>query len=163
MQKQQITITYNRIDRLSDLPAADLELVQLAIDNLKNAYAPYSKFYVSSALRLENGEIIKGTNQENASYPLCLCGERVAIFAAQANFPDQLIKSVAITARTEEGAIAKAVAPCGACRQTLLEVSRRQNHPIRLILNNGGEKSVIMEDARELLPLSFHAGFLIME
>ncbi|WP_435004793.1 cytidine deaminase, partial [Staphylococcus equorum] len=84
----------------------------------KNAYAPYSKFRVGVALALDNGEIILGTNQENAAYPSGLCAERVALYQAASNFPESKILKIVITATPEATGIASPVTPCGSCRQS---------------------------------------------
>lgn len=95
----------------------------------ENAYAPYSRFRVGTALQLASGEIVLGSNQENAAYPSGLCAERVAVFSAGANFPNQTITSLAITVRSENHEISEAIAPCGACRQSLAEYEQKQKAP----------------------------------
>ena len=100
--------------QMDELQADDRELVEKAIAATNNSYAPYSKFYVGAALRLANGDIVMGANQENAAYPSGLCAERTAIFAAQANQPDQPVATLAIAARNENGLLEVPVSPCGA-------------------------------------------------
>lgn len=137
-----------------ELAAEDRQLVETAIEATNNAYAKYSHFHVGAALRLENGTIVKGANQENAAFPSSLCAERTAVFAAQANFPDQPIAAIAIAARNENGLVNEPVTPCGPCRQVILEVEDRYKKPIRIILY-GQNGIYIINSIKDLLPLSF--------
>lgn len=140
--------------QMDELQADDRELVEKAVAATNNSYAPYSKFYVGAALRLANGDIVMGANQENAAYPSGLCAERTAIFAAQANQPDQPVATLAIAARNENGLLEVPVSPCGACRQVILEIEDRYKQPIRILLY--GTKGVYMVDSvKDLLPLCF--------
>lgn len=123
------------------------------------SYSPYSGFKVGAALLLENGEFICGSNQENASYSMTVCAERVALFSASARFPGVNIKALAIAAYDSCGLVRSPVTPCGACRQVLLEYECRQKLPIKIIMS--GETSVLVsENARSLLPFSFSSEFL---
>lgn len=121
----------------------------------QNAYAPYSCFKVGAAVLLENGKTVIGNNQENAAYPSGLCAERVAIFSAGALYPKTAVKKIAITASAPDSTIARPVAPCGACRQSLLEYELNQNEPIVLLLY--GEKGEVyrITGVKQLLPLYF--------
>ena len=80
-----------------------------------SAYAPYSEFHVGAALLLSNGEIVKGSNQENAAYPSGLCAERTAIYYAGANFPDEKLEVMAISATGKRKPSTTPIPPCGAC------------------------------------------------
>lgn len=91
------------------------ELLSLAVETAKNAYAPYSKFHVGSALETEDGAVFSGCNVENASYGLTICGERNAIFQMIAAGQKQ-IRQIAIVA---DGDVVPY--PCGACRQVINE------------------------------------------
>ena len=140
--------------QLDELSVADRELIEQAMKATDNAYAEYSHFYVGAALRLANGRIVIGANQENAAFPSGLCAERTAVFSAQANFPDQSIEALALVARNDNGLIDNPVTPCGACRQVLLGVEERYGLPIRILMyGNSGVYSV--GSAKDLLPLSF--------
>jgi cytidine deaminase len=101
------------------------ELVKAAIAAAANAYAPYSNFHVGAALLLDNGDIVTGSNFENASYGMTLCAETVAI--AKANSDGQLAQIVAIAvAGGLEGKVGSgkdAITPCGRCRQIIKEVA----------------------------------------
>ena len=124
------------------------------LNTADGAYAPYSNFYVGAALRLANGIIVTGANQENAAFPSGLCAERTALFAAQANYPDQPVSTLAIVARNANGLLDEPVSPCGACRQVILGVEDRYKQPIRVLLY--GKKGVYsLQSAKDLLPFSF--------
>lgn len=140
--------------QLNELSPQDQELVQAAIKATHNAYANYSRFYVGAALRLENGKIVIGANQENAAFPSGLCAERTAVFAAQANYPDSPIETLAIVARNEKGVLPNPITPCGACRQVILEIEDRYKKPIKILLY-GTQKIYCVRSVKDLLPLSF--------
>ncbi len=140
--------------QLDELTVADRELIERAMKATDNAYAEYSHFYVGAALRLANGRIVIGANQENAAFPSGLCAERTAVFSAQANFPDQSIDALALVARNDNELIDNPVTPCGACRQVLLGVEERYGLPMRILMyGKSGVYSV--GSAKDLLPLSF--------
>lgn len=118
------------------------------------AYAPYSQFSVAAVALLENGEMVSGTNQENASYPCGICAERVALSAA-AVLHDCAVLELAIAARTPDGELLKEpITPCGMCRQVILETEKRYHHPITILLC-AKEKFYRIERASSLLPLQF--------
>ncbi|MBP9151172.1 MAG: cytidine deaminase [Flavobacteriales bacterium] len=146
--------------RKSELSASDAELLDRAEQATLNAYAPYSQFNVGTALRLETGEIIIGSNQENVAYPSGLCAERVALFAASSLHPQMVVKTMAITARTTKFELTDPLAPCGGCRQVIMEYQRKQQQPIRMILAGKGDTVWIFEDASMLLPFGFEADYL---
>ena len=139
---------------LDELSPQDQELVQAAIKATHNAYAHYSRFYVGAALRLENGKMVIGANQENAAFPSGLCAERTAVFAAQANYPDSPIETLAIAGRNEKGVLPNPITPCGACRQVILEIEDRNKKPIKILLY-GTQKIYCVRSVKDLLPLSF--------
>lgn len=137
-----------------ELSFFDQKLIQAAKDICTQAYAPYSEFNVGAAILLNNGEIITGNNQENAAYPSGLCAERVAMFYANAQYPNEGIKAIAIIAMNEDGIIENPVAPCGACRQVLLEseIRFKQNYEVILVGQSAINK---LKSSKDLLPLSF--------
>lgn len=139
---------------LEELREEDKLLVEEAIKATDNAYAKYSNFRVGAALRLDNGMVIKGANQENAAFPVSLCAERTAIFSAQANYPDQPIRTIAIAAQNTNGLLAEPITPCGSCRQVMLEIEDRYKQPIRILLY-GRNGVYIINSIKDLLPLSF--------
>lgn len=152
MQKN-ITISYDVFERMEDLSSDDRKLLETATQAAKDAYAPYSKFHVGAAVLLENGDIVVGNNQENLAYPSGLCAERVAVFSASALHPNQKIMSIAITAFSEGFATDKPVAPCGACRQALIEYEIRDNQNIRCILRGATGQIYVFHSIADLLPL----------
>ncbi len=113
------------------------------------------RFYVGAAVLLENGEVIRGSNQENGAYPSGLCAERVAAFAASAMFPGMAMKVMAVSARSNRMKIDKPVSPCGACRQVLLEYELAQETPMKILLTTEEGSITVIEQVRDLLPLAF--------
>ena len=152
-QNKQLTINYSMYE-LSDLTPDDRQLVEKAMQMTEASYAPYSNFHVGAALRLENGVVVGGCNQENAVYPAGLCAERVAVFSSQAQYPNTKILSLAIAARNTEGEfVSVPVSPCGSCRQVILEQEMRFNQPIRIILV-GPNGIFIFSSIKDLLPFA---------
>lgn len=140
----------------SELSAADKQLAEAARQACDNSYSPYSGFSVGAALRLSDGGILTGSNQENAAYPSGMCAERVALFQAGAQSPQKAVKALAIAARTKEGFTTHPCPPCGSCRQVMLETEMRHGGaPIRLILYGTQECYIIEGGAKGLLPLQF--------
>ncbi len=143
-----------RLCQMEELAEEDKVLVETAIQATDNSYSPYSKFRVGAAVRLEGGKVIKGANQENAAFSVTICAERSAIFAAQANYPDKAILSIAIAARNEDGFTQEPVSPCGTCRQAMVEIEQKYSQPLHILLY--GKKGVyVMDSIRNLMPLSF--------
>ena len=143
-----------RFCRLEELSEEDRQLVEMAVEATNNEYAKYSNFRVGAAVRLENGLLMKGANQENAAFPVTLCAERTAIFAAQANYPEQPITAIAIAAKNENGLLSEPITPCGSCRQVMLEIEDRYKRPLRILLY--GQNGVyIVDTVKDLMPLSF--------
>ncbi len=154
MKQRAYTVRMYEYDRLDELSKEQVLLVNSAIKAARDAYAPYSEYHVGAALRLANGEIIIGSNQENAAYPSGLCAERVAIFYAGARHPDVAVQSIAIAA-IREGILQEGpVAPCGACRQVLYEKESQGEAPMELILY-GSKKIQVLNKVTDLLPLPF--------
>ena len=154
MRKKELQIFVYEYDTVIELPESDRELIFAAREASKNAYAPYSKFHVGAALRLENGLLIKGNNQENADFTDGLCAERVALFYANANYPELKVEAMAVTAKNIDGLVKEPAQPCGSCRQAIVEAETRFNHPIRLIMD-GAKKIMVVENAESLLPFAF--------
>jgi cytidine deaminase len=157
MVKRSLNIEYFEFESCNGLNEELRKLVDEADSNLKNAYAPYSKFKVSAVCKLSNGEVIRGTNQENGAYPSGLCAERVAIFAAKSQFPDENVEKIVIT--TEQSAT-EPVSPCGACRQVLIEYETAQNQPIELTMKSGDSKVWQFKSVADILPFAFDGEFL---
>ena len=123
---------------MDELSAADRQLVEQAKQATANSYANYSHFHVGAALRLADGSIQIGANQENAAFSSGLCAERSAIFAAQAMHPEHAITALAIAACNANGFTQEPVTPCGACRQVILEMEDRYQSPVRIALRAAG-------------------------
>ncbi|MEL6864263.1 MAG: cytidine deaminase [Bacteroidota bacterium] len=160
MRTHQIVTSFTIVEQFDDLDPADRQLLLRAQEALDDSYSPYSNFQVAAAIRLENGKLIGGSNQENASYPICLCAERVTLSAADALFPRQIVEAMAITARNAEHPLKRPVTPCGSCRQAIFEHSQKQKKAIRLILQGESGAIFIFNSANDLLPLTFDATFL---
>lgn len=155
MTSHEIKINFEEYDALTDLAKADRALCYEAIEALKNSHSPYSKFSVGAALRLESGRIVHGSNQENVAYPSGLCAERVALFNWGANYPDDQVKCIAITAHTDEFKISRPVTPCGSCLQVLAEYEKKQEQKIRIILFCEEGPVWIVEGSESFLPFLF--------
>lgn len=153
MKELTITAVLN-VYKFEELTEADRTLFQAAKDATKRSYAPYSKFSVGAAARLNNDVIVTGTNQENAAYPSGLCAERTTLFYANSQYPDQAVATLAVAARTERDFLDAPIPPCGACRQVILETEKRFNQPMRILLY-GKEEVYEVKSIRDLLPLSF--------
>jgi cytidine deaminase len=147
-------------ESLEELPKEALFLMKKAFEARKNAYAPYSNFYVGAALLLDNGEIISGNNQENASYPSGLCAERTAIYYAGAKYPKAKILRMAICAGSKNKATTTPIPPCGACRQAIAEYEIKQNEPIEIYFMGETSKVVKSHSLSNLLPLVFDKSVL---
>ena len=143
-----------RIFEMAELSKADQELVEAAKRATTGSYAPYSKFRVGAAVRLQDGTIVCGANQENAAFPSGLCAERTALFAANAQYPDQPVVALAIAAQKGRQYLAQPISPCGACRQVISGVEDRYGQPIRILLY-GTDGVFVSEGINPLLPLRF--------
>lgn len=157
MKKTELKLSVLEFDSMQELEKDDFMLLEKAKAAVNAAYAPYSEYYVGAAALLENGEIFIGNNQENVAYPSGLCAERVAVFAAAANFPNVPVKAVAITSRAANFEVTEPVTPCGSCRQALAEYENLYHNKIRVILMGESGKVMVIESIGELLPLMFNA------
>ena len=141
--------------QFEELSQAEQHLIEQAIEATNRSYAPYSKFSVGACLLLNNGVEVIGCNQENAAYPVGLCAERSAIFAAGAQYPDVPVRMIAIAARTPEGELQQEpVSPCGSCRQVLIETETRFGQEVRILLY-GRNRIYVIDGIKQLMPLSF--------
>lgn len=158
--KKQITVEYEVFPSLERLAQEEMSLMEQAVLARANAYAPYSSFHVGAAVLLENGKVVVGNNQENASYPSGLCAERVAIFQAGAIYPGVKIKAVAITATSKNYAVKEPAAPCGNCRQAMIEYEQKQKEPISILLMGEIGEVIKISSLSDILPLAFNSSFL---
>jgi cytidine deaminase len=154
MKQFNIIIPVTEYSSPDELDERYRTLIKSAYDACSTSYSPFSKFCVGVAVLLENGEIIKGSNQENAAYPSGLCAERVAVFYANSLYPDVPVVAVAITASVSGVPVKEPVYLCGSCRQTLLQCERRFLNNIRVFMV-GFEKIQMVESIKDLLPLGF--------
>ena len=157
MTEKVLKITYEEFDTLEQLSEEDRSLLALALTTTQNAYAPYSEFLVGAAILLDNGEIVCGSNQENAAYPSGLCAERVAMFAAGSQYPKASMIAIAITVHSDKFEIASPISPCGSCRQVVAEYEHRQKKSIKIILRGAKGKILIINRINNLLPFVFTA------
>jgi cytidine deaminase len=156
----QITTQVKIYDSFEQLESSVQTLITAARSIAQNAYAPYSHFHVGAAIELDNGKIITGSNQENVAYPSGLCAERVAIFYAGANYPLAKINRIAVTAYAKDHPVLEPVAPCGSCRQAMLEYENKQAEHIVFYMDSLNGQVYELESIASLLPLSFDAQFL---
>lgn len=154
MKRNIINFEYNEFSSIELLGEEEQMIVNTAIVASKNAYAPYSGFSVGCALLLDNGKIVIGSNQENAAYPSGMCAERVALYAAGAKYPNAKIVLMAVVATTNDELVDTVTAPCGACRQVIVESQYRVNNDFPIIL--AGKNNIIkIDNPKDLLPLAF--------
>jgi cytidine deaminase len=156
LKQKEIQFRYTEFDSINDLSQEDKTLLLEAHKATEQAYAPYSEFYVGAALKLEDGTVIHGSNQENMAFPSGLCAERTAFFHAGAMHKGKKIISVAITAKAKNFTVKKPVYPCGACRQSMVEYETAQENPISIIMGGQTGKVIKVENIKSLLPLLFH-------
>lgn len=157
MIKKDIQFSVEVYPNSEALTPADRDLLAEARATTAHAYAPYSKFKVGAAAVLANGKIVMATNQENASYPVGICAERVLLSAIASQYGGAGIKTMAISYHNLQGASNRPITPCGICRQSLAEYEERTQQTIRIILSGMDGEVYIIEKAQQLLPLSFSA------
>lgn len=156
MKEAIIPFSYKIIESAELLAETERQLLKKAQEIVHSAYAPYSQFFVAAAILLQNGKIVLGTNQENASSPAGLCAERVALAAAASLYPGIPLLTIAITHfNRATGKSDHPISPCGICRQSLLEYEIRQQQSIRLLLGGMKGEIFIVGSVESLLPLSF--------
>lgn len=153
--EKHLTITYEFYGSTNELSTAEQKMVESALESCKMAYAPYSKFKVGAVALLENGEFVKGNNQENIAYPSGLCAERVALFYAGANFPGVKINTLCVVADGDLLPKEQILSPCGGCRQVMIETEMRQEQKMRVILVNQIGQVIAFSSVQDLLPLAF--------
>lgn len=134
MKNKEIKIAFEDFESITELSFEDQLLCKEAVKALENSHSPYSNFKVGVAIKLASGKVVYGSNQENVAYPSGLCAERVALFAIGANYPNDRILSVAITASTQEFALDKPTTPCGACLQVMAEYEKKQIEEFDILL-----------------------------
>lgn len=155
MKENKFEFNYKVYDNISELPEEQQWLLNEAREVTSNAYAPYSKFQVGAVARMVNGEIVAGSNQENASFPVGLCAERVLLASISSIFPKIPIDTIAISYKSDHQKSDHPISPCGICRQSLQEFESRVSHPVQLILGGMEGPVYVIDSASRLLPLAF--------
>ncbi|MCR5352334.1 MAG: cytidine deaminase [Bacteroidales bacterium] len=156
MTNQEIHITYQEYKSIDELNPEDRELAAEAIKAMEGAYAPYSHFHVGAAVRMSNGQIVRGANQENAAFPSGLCAERTAMFAAGARFPDKDMLSIALAGGVHGRLSSQPATPCGACRQVMAQYQAKSGKPMSVIMISA-DKIWKFEKVDDILPLIFNS------
>lgn len=160
MEKRSLFIAFTAYPDLSELKPEWADLLEQAKAALAKSYAPYSGFHVGAAALLSNGKTVSGANFENASYPLCLCAERVTLAAAAADYPHVPVIALAITASNPKKKLSFPIPPCGACRQVLSEVEDLHHQSMTLILQGEEGEILVFDAAKDLLPNGFSGEYL---
>lgn len=155
-EKGHIGINYQLVASVDDLNQDHKALVLKSREASKLAYAPYSQFFVGAAAELDNGEIVLGSNKENASFPAGICAERNALNYVSDHFPNQKIKRLAVTADPQKFDLVEPVSPCGVCRQVMAEYERTQGQSFEILLTAQKGKVLILNSAADLLPFHFY-------
>ena len=156
MTNPEINITYEEYKSIDELNAEDRELAAEAIKAMEGAYAPYSHFHVGAAVRMSNGQIVRGANQENAAFPSGLCAERTAMFAAGARYPDKDMLSLALAGGVMGRLASQPATPCGACRQVMAQYQAKSGKPMSVIMISA-DKVWKFEKVDDILPLIFNS------
>ena len=154
MTEKQINIRFEEYASIEEMAAEDRELASEAIAAMNNAYAPYSHFHVGAAVRMSNGQIVCGSNQENAAFPSGLCAERTAMFSASARFPDKELRSIAIAGGVYGRLTMEPCTPCGACRQVMAQYQTKASKPMSVIMI-GASRIWKFKKVDDILPLIF--------
>ena len=154
MNQKEISVKFEEYGSIDELNAEDRELASEAILAMQGAYAPYSHFHVGAAVRMSNGQIVRGANQENAAFPSGLCAERTAMFAAGARYPDKDMRSIALAGGVYGRLTDQPATPCGACRQVMAQYQTKAGRPMSVIMI-GARKVWKFEKVDDLLPLIF--------
>jgi cytidine deaminase len=155
MKEKKFEFNYTVYDNIDELPGEQKDLLKEAREVTEHAYAPYSRFQVGAVAKLSNGEVVKSSNQENASFPVGLCAERVLLATVSSLYPKTAIKSIAISYKSPEQKSDHPISPCGVCRQALQEYEGRINQPVQLILGGIEGPVYVIDSASRLLPLAF--------
>ena len=154
MTEKEITISYQQFSSLDELIPEDRELALAAVEGMRGSYAPYSHFNVGAAVRMSNGQIVRGANQENAAFPSGLCAERTAMFAASSKYPDKDMVCIALCGGLYGRLTDEPATPCGACRQVMAQYQTKAGRPMGVIMV-GAKKIWKFSKVDDILPLIF--------
>ena len=156
MKKIEFSTTIECLESYLDLEDSDeVRLCEATFKALEHSYAPYSEYRVGAAVLLDNGQLVEGSNQENAVFPLGLCAERVAIFSANTSYPKSKIRTVAVITAKEVSENELPGFPCGSCRQVMIDMEDRHNRSIRILILAPDGRTYIVQSAKDLLPFAF--------
>ena len=155
MKERELKFTLRIFDNIKELSEEDASLLAKAKDALKDSYSPYSNFKVAATVLLTNGKTVTGTNQENAAFPVGICAEGTALSAASALYPDTAVNKIAITVKSGKQIVNHPVAPCGVCRQRILEYETRFNSSIEIIMMGESGEIYSVKSVKDILPLNF--------
>lgn len=155
MHESKFEFNYKVYDSIDELPQEQQWLLKEAREATSLAYAPYSNFKVGAVAKLANGEVVRGGNQENASFPVGLCAERVLLASITSLFPDIPVETVAVSYQSDNLKSDHPVSPCGICRQSLQEYESRLHQPIQLILGGQTGPVYVLDSVSRLLPFAF--------
>lgn len=161
MKQEEFRFPFEHYPVDTELPVEDARLLQLARAKTSMAYAPYSQFLVAAVAELDDGTVVIGTNQENASYPAGICAERVLLGNVASQFPGHAIKRIALSYKNIKGQNAEPVSPCGICRQSLLEFQERTRSSIRLVMGGQEGSILVVPDCKWLLPFAFSGNYIL--
>ena len=156
MTDKEIRIQYREYSSVEEMSPEDRELAAEALKAMQGAYAPYSHFHVGAAVRMSNGQIVRGANQENAAFPSGLCAERTAMFAAGARYPDKDMLGIAIAGGVMGRLAKEPVTPCGACRQVMAQYQAKSGKPMSVIMMSA-DRILKFEKVDDILPLIFNS------
>ena len=156
MSEKEIRITYQEYKSVDEMLPEDRELAAEAVKAMEGAYAPYSHFHVGAAVRMSNGQIVRGANQENAAFPSGLCAERTAMFSASARYPDKDMLGIAIAGGVMGRLAKEPVTPCGACRQVMAQYQAKSGKPMSVIMMSA-DRILKFEKVDDILPLIFNS------
>ena len=129
----------------------DEQLIGLARDAARKAYAPYSNFHVGCAIESVDGEVVTGANMENACYRLGVCAEQSALTTAQHEFGLDKVARIAVSGGT--GSVV--CTPCGGCRQAILEAAQLSGRNLEIVCSSGDGTKVERHSVVELIPFGF--------
>ncbi|HEU0064958.1 MAG TPA: cytidine deaminase [Flavisolibacter sp.] len=155
MKENKFEFNYIVYDSIEELQEDEKWLLNEAREVTAQAYAPYSNFQVGAVAKMANGEVISGSNQENASFPVGLCAERVLLASISSRFPKIPVQTIAISYKSDHQKSDHPISPCGICRQSLQEFEIRGSQPIKLILGGMTGPVYVIDSASRLLPLAF--------
>tara|TARA_B100000780_G_scaffold249481_1_gene195200 strand:+ start:767 stop:1258 length:492 start_codon:yes stop_codon:yes gene_type:complete len=159
MKQKEITIRYNEYTS-KELSTQQSNLINQSVKAQESSYSPYSNFRVGAAILLDSGEVVLGSNQENVAYPSGLCAERVAIYTCGSLHPSKKINAIAISASSSQFDIKELLAPCGGCRQSMLEFEHKQKSNIKVLLKGVDGQLVEFDSIKDLLPIPFNCDAL---